>query len=153
MEFLDDLRRAHFPPARNIVPGHVTLFHALPGAEIAAIRERLARECATTAPSAVRLGPPRSLGRGVALDVAAPGIAPLRARLASDWRPWLTPQDAQGWRPHATVQNKVAADVARALHADLTATLPPRAATAEGLSLWHYRGGPWEPAASFRFDG
>ena len=28
---LDDLRRAHFPPERNQIPAHLTLFHALPG--------------------------------------------------------------------------------------------------------------------------
>lgn len=153
MAFLDALRRAHFPPGRNIVPAHVTLFHALPGAEIAAITARLAQECAALAPGPVRLGPPRSLGRGVALGVAAPAIAALRDRLAQAWRGWLTPQDAQGWRPHATVQNKVAAETARALHAELTASVPPRDARAEALLLWHYRGGPWEPAARFAFAG
>ena len=30
---LDALRRPHFPPERNLVPAHLTLFHALPGAE------------------------------------------------------------------------------------------------------------------------
>ena len=28
--WLDSLRRAHFPPERNLVPAHVTLFHACP---------------------------------------------------------------------------------------------------------------------------
>ena len=27
---LDGLRRAHFPPARNVLPAHLTLFHHLP---------------------------------------------------------------------------------------------------------------------------
>src|SRR3712207_924767 len=70
--WLDALRRTHFPPARNLVPAHVTLFHALPGEEEAAIRAALAAECATLPPSRVRVGPPRSLGRGVALEIGAP---------------------------------------------------------------------------------
>lgn len=150
--WLDALRRAHFPPERNLVPAHVTLFHALPGGEIAAIAGALAEACAAVPPAVpLRLGPPCFLGRGVALEVAAPALAALRAGLATRWRPWLTRQDAQGWRPHATVQNKVAPETARALHATLAATLPPREARAEGLLLWHYRGGPWEAARRFGF--
>ncbi len=153
--WLEALRRAHFPPERNLVPAHVTLFHALPGEAIGEVRARLAAECAAVAPGlSVRLGPPRLLGRGVALAVEAPpAVAALRARLAAAWRDRLTRQDAQGWRPHATVQNKVAPEAARALHAALLAALPPREGRAEGLSLWRYRGGPWEPAAAFRFGG
>ncbi len=51
------------------------------------------------------------------------------------------------------MQNKVEPEAARALHAELLATLPPREARAEGLLLWHYRGGPWEAAGAFRFGG
>jgi len=149
--WLDALRRAHFPPERNLVPAHVTLFHALPGGELDAVLVALAEECRDTAPSAARIGPPRFLGRGVALEVAVPAVAALRARLAARWRDWLSPQDRQGWRPHATIQNKVAADRARALHAELSASLPPREGCAEGLLLWHYRGGPWESAGTFAF--
>lgn len=149
--WLEALRQAHFPPARNLIPAHVTLFHALPGAELAAVLAGLAEACATCAPCAVRIGPPRFLGRGVALEVTAPEAVALRARLAATWRGWLTPQDRQGWRPHATVQNKVAPETARALHAALAATLRVREACAEGLRLWHYRGGPWEQAGEFRF--
>lgn len=152
-DWLDALRRAHFPPERNLVPAHVTLFHALPGAELASVLAALAEACRGAAPSGVRIGPPRFLGRGLALEVAAPEVAALRARFAALWRAWLTPQDKQGWRPHATVQNKVAAETARALHAELAASLSPRAATAEGLLLWRYRGGSWEAAGRFAFDG
>ena len=151
--WLDALRRAHFPPERNLVPAHVTLFHALPGDEENAVLGALAAECRGAAPSAVRIGPPRFLGRGVALVVSAPEVSALRARLAARWRDRLTPQDRQGWRPHATVQNKVAAERARALHAELAASLPVREARAEGLLLWRYRGGPWEPAGTFGFNG
>lgn len=150
--WLEELRRAHFPPERNLIPAHVTLFHALPGAEIGAIRATLAEKCAAL-PAAVpaRLGPPRFLGRGVALEVSVPVIAVLRRDLAARWQGWLTRQDAQGWRPHATVQNKVAPDQARALHATLSATLPVREAQGAALLLWHYRGGPWEAAGRFAF--
>lgn len=150
-DWLDALRRAHFPPERNLVPAHVTLFHALPGAEIGSVLAALAEECGGGVPSAVRIGPPRFLGRGVALAVTAPAVAALRGRLAARWLAWLTPQDRQGWRPHATVQNKTTAERARALHVELAAGLPVREGRAEGLLLWRYRGGPWEAAGRFAF--
>ena len=149
--WLEALRRAHFPPERNLVPAHVTLFHALPGGESDAVLAALAEECRGAAPGPVLIGPPRFLGRGVALEVAAPAVAALRARLAARWRDRLSPQDRQGWRPHTTVQNKVAAERARALFTELSAGLPPREGRAEGLLLWRYRGGPWEPAGRFAF--
>ena len=150
-ERLDWLRRAHFPPERNLVPAHVTLFHALPGDRADDIRGALAAECAAVAPSVVILGPPRLLGRGVALAVDAPTIAALRARLAARWSDWLTAQDRQRWNPHATVQNKVRPERARALYRTLSATSAVAEARAEALLLWHYRGGPWEPAGRFAF--
>src|SRR5919112_1744177 len=39
---LDALRRAHFPPERNHLAAHVTLFHHLPGAEEDAVARALA---------------------------------------------------------------------------------------------------------------
>ena len=35
---LDALRSLHFPPGRNLVPAHVSLFHHLPRDEEAAVR-------------------------------------------------------------------------------------------------------------------
>ena len=149
--WLESMRRAHFPPARNLVPAHVTLFHALPGEHATEIQAVLATEAAGLPPSRVRVGPARSLGRGVALDIGAPVVAALRERLAERWRPWLTAQDRQRWRPHATVQNKVSPDQARALLVALAAMLPAREARAETLLLWRYRGGPWEAVERIPF--
>jgi hypothetical protein len=149
--WLESMRRAHFPPARNLVPAHVTLFHALPGEHAEEIQAVLAAEAAALPPSRVRVGPARSLGRGVALEIGAPVVATLRERLAERWRPWLTAQDRQRWRPHATVQNKVSPDEARALLLALSAMLPAREARAETLLLWRYRGGPWEAVERIPF--
>lgn len=148
----DRLRRTHFPPERNFIPAHVTLFHHLPGSEIERVRAVLAGECARTAPFALGTTGLRFLGRGVAIDVAAPDLIALRERLATAFEPWLTPQDRQRWRPHVTIQNKVAPQIARALYEDLTASLAPIRGRAEGLLLWHYRGGPWQKAGRYAFD-
>jgi hypothetical protein len=93
----------------------------------------------------------RFLGRGVAYDLASPDLGAVRAALAAAWRSWLTPQDRQAHRPHVTVQNKVPPDVARALHARLSAAFEPGPVTARGLGLWRYLGGPWEPLAELPF--
>ncbi|HEY8610622.1 MAG TPA: 2'-5' RNA ligase family protein [Roseomonas sp.] len=150
---LDALRQAYFPPERNQIPAHLTLFHALPGAAREEIEDNLRTACAATAPMALRVTGLRSLGRGVALEIAAPELVALRRVLARHWDEWLTPQDGQGWRPHVTIQNKVAPEEARALLASLEAGFVPWEARGEGLLLWHYRGGPWEAAAKIPFAG
>ena len=149
----DALRAQHFPPERNQVPAHVTLFHALPGAEHQAILTALAQLCAETAPFAIRVAGVRSLGRGVAYALESPALAHLRGALARAWAPWLSAQDRQGYRPHLTVQNKASPESARALLAMLQAGFSPFDVGAVGLLLWHYRGGPWDEAGRFAFGG
>jgi 2'-5' RNA ligase len=148
---LDGLRRAHFPPERNLIPAHVTLFHHLPGEELAAICRTLASLARTTAPVQVEAGGLQFLGRGVAIRLASPELSALRAGLAREWTPWLGPQDRQSWRPHVTIQNKVPPDEARRLHEELGRSFRPFTIEGTGLTLWHYRGGPWEHAASLTF--
>jgi 2'-5' RNA ligase len=146
----DQLRAHHFPPERNVLAAHVTLFHALPGGELATVDADLARAAARPAFDVAVTGV-RSLGRGVAYTLASAELAELRAGLAEAWAPWLTPQDRQRHAPHVTVQNKVEPAVARALHAELAAAFVPGSVPARGLGLWRYLGGPWEPVAEYAF--
>ena len=146
----DALRRAHFPPERNHLAAHVTLFHALPGEQEPAVRSELERTADRRA-FAVRVTRVRSLGRGVAYDLDAPELAALRRRLAGQWEPWLTPQDRAWHRAHVTVQNKVQPDAARALLAELARGFVPYDVEARGLALWRYLGGPWEPLGRYDF--
>lgn len=150
---LDGLRRRHFPPERNLVPAHVTLFHALPGLERAKIAYRLTHICTATPHFVVEAEGAHFLGRGVAYRLKSPELSHLRQRLAQRWESWLTPQDRQPWRPHVTVQNKVNPEVARQLHADLTAGFEPFHIEAQGLLLWRYDSGPWHLLQSFAFGG
>ena len=146
-ELLDGLRRRHFPPGRNVVSAHLTLFHHLDGPE-----DEVAAVLADSAASprlAARLGFPRSLGRGVAIDVECPALVELRRRLAGRVPGELTPQDRQWHRPHVTVANKLTPAAAKALLTSLTAGWMIRDAVIEGLSLWRYLGGPWEHAGTW----
>lgn len=149
---LDDLRTRHFPPAQNIVPAHLTLFHHLPGGAEPEIAAHLAEACAGASPFGFTTAGTRFLGRGVAIVVPCPELLAFRGTLARRWSAWLTPQDRAGFKPHVTVQNKVSPIEARALEKAL-AGLPPVSGTIEGVALWRYRGGPWEGAGTFRFEG
>ena len=54
------------------------------------------------------------LGGGVAFRVVSPDLDRIREELADDFHGLLGAQDCGGWRPHVTIQNKVAPKEARA---------------------------------------
>jgi hypothetical protein len=145
--WLDALRRQHFPPERNVLSAHLTMFHLLSGAQI----ERL--------PLAMPHGPidldfdrVRFLGAGVAFNVRSPGLAGLRDQLIVTMGGELSRQDSQKWSPHVTVQNKVAAASARELCATLGETFTGRTGHVRGLQVWEYLNGPWKLARRISFE-
>ena len=150
--WLQELRRAHFPPERNQVPAHLTLFHHLPPSVERELGQRLAVYAATPAPRAIIAGV-MDLGRGTAFRVESEELADIRSDLADAFRGMLTPQDQAPWRAHITIQNKVEPREAKALQQQLRATFEPRSLTLKGLASWRYLGGPWEPVRSHVFRG
>lgn len=150
---VDGLRRAYFPPDRNVISAHITLFHQLPGTEVDNIVATLRSRCAAQPAFAIEVTALRSLGRGVALALASEPLAQLRASLAQHWSGWLGAQDRQGFRPHITVQNKVTPEAARDLLQSLSRDFQPSLIRAEGLALWRYLGGPWERVLHVPFQG
>lgn len=151
-QHFDELRTAHFPPARNYLRAHVTLFHHLPGADYATIAQHLQHVAAATPPLPLRVAGVRFLGQGVAYSLENDQLRQLHRELQTRWAEHLRPQDLQPLRPHITVQNKVTPAVARALHEQLATNFEPYAITGTGLALWAYRGGPWEALARFPFE-
>lgn len=148
--WLDGLRRAHFPPERNRLPAHLTLFHHLPPSLEGEVRQRLA-DAADAPPPRAQAAGLLNLGRGVAIRIVSPDLTAIRDDLAHAFAGLLTPQDAAGWLPHVTIQNKVAPHEARALLATLMAKFTPRPVLVDGLGLWRYRGGPWEAVSRHMF--
>lgn len=148
----DGLRRAHFPPERNHIPAHISLFHHLPPARLDELM-RLLRTLAAEAPPRARLAGVMMLGRGVAYRVESDELLRMHERIAETFRHDLIPQDQGRPRLHITVQNKVEPDAAKALHAELAARFQPRALTVAGLAAWHYLGGPWRLAGQVKFRG
>lgn len=148
----DGLRRAHFPPERNWLGAHITLFHHLPPSALGEVAGRLKRLGAGPRPAA-RLTDVMLLGRGVAYRVESPELLAMRAELADAFAGMLTPQDQAKPRLHITIQNKVTPDAAKALADKLRADFRPRPLAIAGLAAWHYRGGPWEMAMKAMFRG
>ena len=151
--WFDDLRREHFPPERNHLAAHVTLFHALPGARRAEVARAVAEVCASVGPVQAEVTGLRSLGGGVAYSLDCPPLTRVHARLQDAFAPWVTRQDARPFWAHVTVQNKVAPEAARALLARLEHGPAPPPVVVTGLALWFYRGGPWEPLSEVPFAG
>lgn len=147
------LRRAHFPPERNYLDAHVTLFHAIPPQCEDEVQDLFRRIAADIAPVEARLDRVMSLGRGTAFAIDSEGMLRLRHRIAEHFHGMLTAQDQHKPRLHVTVQNKVAPAEARALQAQLETDFTPRPFAFRGLGLYRYRGGPWEAVREFAFRG
>lgn len=149
----DQLRRDHFPPERNFLNAHVTLFHALPPSCEDELRDCLAAMVREHAPVPARLLGVMKLGKGTALQLESPQMLELRADLADRFHGMLTPQDEHTPRLHVTVQNKVSIEEAKALQAHLASRIVPRDFTFRGFGVFAYRGGPWEERKVFAFRG
>lgn len=149
--YFDELRQEYFPPERNLLSAHLTMFHHLPGDELEKIKEDTQRICCSFSEFPLNFTGWRLLGSGVAIRVEATPLLSLRDRLAAVWHEHLKPQDRQKFQPHITVQNKVAPDEARALSAKLSGVPLPPDCTAKGVSLWHYLGGKWKLEDEFLF--
>ena len=150
---MDALRREHYPPERNHLPAHVTLFHALPPSCEAELRQVLARMVAVNPPPPGRVEGVMSLGGGTAVRLASPALLAVRDELADHFEMLLSPQDQHTPRLHVTVQNKVSPREAKALQAQLSPQLQPLDFRFAGLALNAYRGGPWHLLKSWSFRG
>jgi len=148
--WLQQLRRSHYPPERNRVPAHLTLFHHLPPGAQAEVAGRLKAATAAPPPPATIAGL-IDLGEGTALRVESEALEAIRANLADALHGLLIPQDLARWRPHVTIQNKVEPKEAKALQRQFRATFEPRPLAIKGLTSWRYLGGPWEPIRSHAF--
>lgn len=150
--WLDALRQKHFPVERNHLRAHLTIFHALPPSAESEVRHRLAELAKDPPPRAVITGL-MNLGGGVAYRVASDDLDRIRAELSMGFHGLLNAQDGGGWRPHVTIQNKVAPKVARELLQSLESRFEQRPIAISGLGLHRYLGGPWEKLAIYAFRG
>jgi 2'-5' RNA ligase len=146
-EHFNSLRKKYFPPERNFVPAHITLFHHLPSSSISF--QQIEQVCSRP-PFEIEIREPWSLGNGVAFKVMSNDLMTLRDELRTQWQNHLTKQDLAPYKPHITIQNKVEAETARQLLKSL-ADVNPWRASATGLTLWEYQSGPWQFIQTFVF--
>ncbi len=148
---LEALRDRYFPPERNIVPAHISLFHHLPGEDEDRVGEILAAVTSAQSDFPVRFTALKKTGRGMAISVESSRLAAIHARLAREFAPWLTPQDRQPYRPHVTIMNKADPREAALAFRELGLSWSPIEGEAESLLLWEYEGGPWRRLARYPF--
>lgn len=152
LAWADGLRRQHYPPERNRLRAHVTLFHALPPSVEDELRQILG-DLAAAPPPEARISGLMKLGGGTALAVESPALVELHGMIAERMHGLLTRQDAQPLKLHITIQNKVTGEEARALQAELGATLQPLAFRFHAFGLYAYEEGLWRPIRTFAFRG
>ena len=151
-DWADGLRREHYPPARNRLPAHVTLFHALPPSAEGEVR-RLLGEMARQRPPEARVTGLMDLGQGTAFAVESPGMVAIHAELAERLHGLIQQRDDRPLRLHVTIQNKVPRKEALALQTALAADFVPRSFRFRGLALSHWRDELWQAAQLYSFRG
>jgi hypothetical protein len=153
LAWADGLRRAHYPPERNKLAAHVTLFHAFAPSLREELIGVLGRYAAEYAPPRARIEGLMDLGGGTALAIRCPALLAVRGAIAEHFHGALTAQDQHQPRLHITIQNKVERPAARALQAELAASLIPRDFTFTGLGLHLYHESHWDSLGTWRFRG
>lgn len=149
----DSLRKRHYPPDRNQLPAHITLFHHLPPRAYDEIKSAVVALTGSLPKPEANLAGLIHLGRGVAYQLHAPDLLALRMELADRFAGLLVAQDQQIPRLHITVQNKVIPGEAQRLFNELWAKFEPRPFAIHGIGLHYYVDGPWQDIGSWPFRG
>lgn len=147
----DLLRQKHFPPERNFLQAHLTMFYRLPGEYVSKTVSVLWDATVGTSKISARVNGVRNLGAGVAFTIESPELNLIRETLRNQFVPWLGSQDMKTWQPHITIQNKASPEQASRLHRDLADRFQPHRISIVGLDLWKYLDGPWASEATIPF--
>ena len=155
LQWFNRARQKFFPGHRNFLSAHLTLFHH--------IRPRVRQAFMDFATAYVEdlpplppleIGPPFSMGKGVAYPVERQLLMDLREPLRQHFAATLTDQDARPWRkPHLTVQNKVEKEEAKRLLRHLRRIYRPGTVRVLGLEFYRYDYGPWTKLGEAVFGG
>lgn len=155
--YAEGLRRRHFPPERNHLHAHVTMFHAFAPSLLEELKSFIPQIVSEFAPPRFHVSGLLDLGKGTAIRLETPELLSLRGLIAEHFHGALTDQDLHEPRPHITIQNKVSKDTARALQAELTDEIAGWCERGDfefpSFELHRYLGGPWEHIKTFPFRG
>ena len=147
------LRAEHYPPERNWLKAHVTLFHSFAPSLRDELPRFLARMAGEFAPPSAQLNGLMDLGQGTALAIRSPQMLAVREIIAEHFWDMLTRQDQGGKKLHITIQNKVERKAALALQEQLGQRLDARDFAFAGLGLHLYRNPHWEAVGMWKFRG
>lgn len=147
------LRAEHFPPERNWLKAHVTLFHSFAPSLREELPRFLRRMAGEFAPPAARVDGLMDLGGGTALAIRSPAMLAVREMIADHFWDMLTRQDQGGKKLHITIQNKVDRATALALQQQLGPQLRQRHFSFTGLGLHLYRNPHWDAVGVWKFRG
>lgn len=115
----DGLRRKYYPPERNRLPAHVTLFHGLPPSAAGEVQARLQALAAQLPPPAAQITGIMDLHGGTALRIRSAGMEATHAELAAQLHGIVQQRDRHDLQLHITLQHKVPLAQARDLQAQL----------------------------------
>ena len=153
LAWADRLRRIHYPPERNRLKAHVTLFHALPPSAEGEVRRLLTELASAHPPPEARITGIFDLGTGTAFDVRCEMLEAMHSEMAQRLHGLLGWQDDRRLRLHITVQNKVDQATARGLQADLKRDFSARRFRFRALGLYAWEDGLWREIAEYSFRG
>lgn len=148
----DAMRRAHYPPERNRLRAHVTLFHMIPPSaegELFEILVKLGRR----PPPPARIDGLMKLQQGTALAVKSPAMTEMYADISYSLHGLLAKQNVNPARLHITIQNKVSATAARSLHAQLAPAIKPVEFRFYGFGVYAWEEGLWREIRKIPFRG
>lgn len=149
--FFNSLRKIYFPPERNFIDAHLTLFHHLPNDPL--VVDAVASYSAAHPVFALKVTEPVSIGNGVAYKIQCDALVQFHRQLQQQWADFLIPQDRQRLWPHVTVQNKVPSEDAKQLLLFLQQNFTGFDTQGTALQLWEYHRGPWKLKESFALGG
>ncbi|MGB5723643.1 MAG: 2'-5' RNA ligase family protein [Parasphingorhabdus sp.] len=149
----NSLRKSHYPPERNMVGAHITLFHHLPPQALDEIKARVIELTSSLPNPEAKLSGLIHLGSGVAYRLHAPQLLDLRMEMADRFAGLLVAQDQQTPRLHITIQNKVNSREAQNLFERLSAEFEPRSFAIRGIALHYYVDGAWQNIGTWPFRG
>ena len=146
-QFFDSARRQYFPPERNFLNAHLTLFHQLPNH----VATQSYIENFIYQSFEMRVNGLMHLGAGVAYKIESESLQFLHRELSNHFKHDLIPQDRQPYKPHVVIQNKVTPAASKKLLSELKCDFEPFTIKAVGFDLWIYLGGPWRHSFSCDF--
>ena len=152
---INALRKQYFPPQRNRIGAHITLFHALPSSHLQAIASDLQSTACSNMPFTIQTQEPLRLSHGVALNATHKQADEIFNTLKQKWGPaganFLSKQDHR-FKAHYTIQNKAERDVAQSTWEKVREGFKRDEGRAIGLTLYKYlRGGYWKFQRHFDF--